>query len=92
MADSVPKDRPLEPITDPRLNTKPLDYKEQFQGAMNSQFVDPCKAAHKASLKCLDRNNYERIACEGYFQAYRDCKKAWTEQRKAERRAGIYKD
>ncbi|KAI5895019.1 uncharacterized protein SCHCODRAFT_02618375 [Schizophyllum commune H4-8] len=92
MADSVPKDRPFEPVTDPRMNATPLDYKEQFQGAMTSQYVDPCKAAQKASLKCLDRNNYERMPCQGYFEAYRECKKAWVEQRKADRRAGTYKD
>ena len=31
MADSVPKDRAFEPVTDPRMNATPLDYKEQFQ-------------------------------------------------------------
>ncbi|KAL1747942.1 hypothetical protein HDZ31DRAFT_60812 [Schizophyllum fasciatum] len=102
MADSAPKDRPFEPMTDPMVNAAPLDYKEQFQVRRPAPPRPPLKqdpagsndfpAAQKASLKCLDRNNYERIPCQGYFEAYRECKKAWTEQRKADRRAGIYKD
>ncbi|TFK71657.1 hypothetical protein BDN72DRAFT_793634 [Pluteus cervinus] len=73
----------------PLDNITPLDYKEQFQGRkVTSQFVDPCAAASKASMDCLNRNDYDRNACLDYFQAYRDCKKTWIEQRKADRRAG----
>ena len=28
----------------------------------------------KASYKCLDKNNYDREACQQYFDAYKDCK------------------
>lgn len=28
----------------------------------------------KASYKCLDKNNYDRDACQQYFDAYKDCK------------------
>ena len=38
----------------------------------------PCKAASKASMDCLDKNDYDRDKCLEYFQAYRDCKKAWV--------------
>ncbi|KAF9530361.1 hypothetical protein CPB83DRAFT_176154 [Crepidotus variabilis] len=70
-------------------NVKPLNYREQFQGRHStSQFIDPCSAASKASIDCLDRNNYNRDACLEYFQAYRDCKNAWIKQRKDDRRAG----
>ncbi|KAF8919565.1 hypothetical protein CPB85DRAFT_1212478 [Mucidula mucida] len=48
----------------------------------------PCEAASKASLTCLARNNYDRDACLDYFQAYRDCKSSWINQRKDDRRAG----
>ncbi|PFH49965.1 hypothetical protein AMATHDRAFT_146378 [Amanita thiersii Skay4041] len=73
----------------PQDNVKPLDYKEQFEGRqVASQFIDPCAAASKASMDCLNRNNYDRDACLDYFQAYRDCKKAWIEKRKEDRRNG----
>lgn len=29
-----------------------------------------------AAYKCMDRNNYDRDACEQYFEAYKECKKA----------------
>ncbi|KAI0322825.1 hypothetical protein OF83DRAFT_1048651 [Amylostereum chailletii] len=50
--------------------------------------ASPCAEASKASMDCLNRNDYNRDQCLDFFQAYRDCKKAWIEQRKNDRRAG----
>ncbi|KAJ7281797.1 hypothetical protein C8J57DRAFT_1298567 [Mycena rebaudengoi] len=72
----------------PHENVEPLDYREQFQGRESSKFIDPCEAASKASLKCMDKNNYDRSECMDYFQAYRDCKAAWIQRRKDDRRNG----
>ncbi|KAH6916165.1 hypothetical protein BKA70DRAFT_1179581 [Coprinopsis sp. MPI-PUGE-AT-0042] len=67
----------------------PGDYKKRFAGRqVTSQFVDPCAAASKASMDCLDKNNYDRDKCLDYFQAYRDCKNAWIQKRKEDRRTG----
>ena len=41
-------------------------------------YVSPCAAASKASMDCLNRNNYDRDSCLDYFRAYRDCKKLWV--------------
>ncbi|KAH9074947.1 hypothetical protein EDB83DRAFT_2354322 [Lactarius deliciosus] len=68
----------------------PKNYRETFQKQTTSQFTDPCDEASKASMNCLNRNHYDRDKCLDFFQAYRDCKKAWMEQRKADRRAGRY--
>lgn len=40
--------------------------------------LSPCEQAAKASLSCMDRNDYNRDNCMDFFQAYRDCKKAWV--------------
>ncbi|KAJ7077868.1 hypothetical protein B0H15DRAFT_954867 [Mycena belliarum] len=40
------------------------------------------------SRPSMDLNNYDRNACMEYFQAYRDCKAAWIERRKDDRRNG----
>jgi len=40
--------------------------------------VSPCEDASKASLACMDQNGYNRDKCMAYFQAYRDCKRAWV--------------
>ncbi|RXW22407.1 hypothetical protein EST38_g3470 [Candolleomyces aberdarensis] len=69
--------------------TVPADYKKTFANKrVPSQFADPCAEASKASMDCLNRNNYDRDACLEYFQAYRECKNAWIQQRKEDRRAG----
>ncbi|KMP09177.1 hypothetical protein CIHG_03506 [Coccidioides immitis H538.4] len=47
-----------------------------------SQFFDPCQEFADRSIKCMRRNAGDRDMCTDYFQAYRDCKKAWMTQRK----------
>ncbi|TFK32783.1 cysteine alpha-hairpin motif superfamily [Crucibulum laeve] len=85
---AVEKEETKTTVPNPE-DLKPLDYKEQFSGReVTSRFIDPCAAASKASMDCLNRNNYDRDACLDYFQAYRDCKKTWIKQRKEDRRAG----
>ncbi|KAH7917487.1 hypothetical protein BV22DRAFT_1026264 [Leucogyrophana mollusca] len=70
-------------------NAKPRDYHEQFSGReVYTKHTDPCEDAAKASMKCMDRNAYDREKCMDFFQAYRDCKKVWLDQRREDRRAG----
>ncbi|OJT01874.1 Cytochrome c oxidase-assembly factor COX23, mitochondrial [Trametes pubescens] len=40
--------------------------------------ASPCAEASKASMDCMNHNDYDRDQCLDYFQAYRDCKKAWV--------------
>ncbi|KIY52990.1 hypothetical protein FISHEDRAFT_69448 [Fistulina hepatica ATCC 64428] len=74
----------------PEDNVEPEPYRKHFQNKQASQFVDPCVAASKASMECMNRNDYDRNECMEYFQAYRDCKKTWMEQRKNDRQTGRY--
>lgn len=46
-----------------------------------SQYFDPCAEAAKMSMNCLDRNNYDKKKCKQYFEAYRDCTRAWKQKR-----------
>lgn len=57
-----------------------------FGSKRNSEYLDPCQEAATRSWKCLHRNNGDRDMCSDYFQAYRDCKKQWTTERKAAKR------
>ncbi|KDB23682.1 cytochrome c oxidase-assembly factor COX23, mitochondrial [Trichophyton interdigitale MR816] len=43
-----------------------------------SEYMDPCQDFADRSIKCMRRNNGDRDMCTDYFQAYRDCKKAWV--------------
>ncbi|KAI0741883.1 hypothetical protein C8Q80DRAFT_163182 [Daedaleopsis nitida] len=76
------------PLPIPQANAAPEPYQNHFKNKAVSKFVDPCAEASKASMDCMNHNDYDRDKCLDYFQAYRDCKKAWMEQRKADRRAG----
>ncbi|KAI5480824.1 protein of MTCP1 family [Pseudohyphozyma bogoriensis] len=67
----------------------PRSYTETFRGrSAHSQFADPCEEARKQSMKCLDDNAYNKSKCTNFFQAYRDCKSDWLNQRREDRRAG----
>ncbi|KAI0641941.1 hypothetical protein C8Q79DRAFT_986467 [Trametes meyenii] len=76
------------PLPDPQANVVPEPYTKRFKGKEVSKFVDPCAEASKASMDCMNHHDYDRDKCLDYFQAYRDCKKAWQTQLKADRRAG----
>ncbi|KAI0065500.1 hypothetical protein BV25DRAFT_1798376 [Artomyces pyxidatus] len=77
-----------QPEPSPQANVNPRNYRETFKVRHCSS--SPCEEASKASMACLNRHDYDRDKCLDFFQAYRDCKKAWMEQRKADRRAGRY--
>ncbi|WVQ93197.1 hypothetical protein IAU59_000261 [Kwoniella sp. CBS 9459] len=80
------EDKPPAPTAD---LSQPDDYKNTFKGRMTaSKFADPCQAASKASLECLERTHYNRDECLDFFAAYRECKGKWIAQRKADRRGG----
>lgn len=51
--------------------------------------TNPCLKESKASMKCLDENNYDKNKCAMYFEAYKECKKSWNERKAARRRQGM---
>ncbi|GJE91017.1 coiled-coil-helix-coiled-coil-helix domain-containing protein [Phanerochaete sordida] len=74
----------------PSDNVTPLPYQEKFnKNRPHTKFVDPCEKAAKASYACMDKNDYDRDSCSAYFAAYRECKRTWMAQLKADRRAGL---
>ncbi|KAI5850073.1 hypothetical protein BZA05DRAFT_400836 [Tricharina praecox] len=84
-----PHPTPSQPGADPASSSAPTEYargRERFQSKQRSEYFDPCQAAAERSLKCLHRNKGDKEFCSDYFQAYRDCKKRWTEERKEEKR------
>ncbi|KAK4192376.1 hypothetical protein QBC35DRAFT_485046 [Podospora australis] len=62
------------------------DTRSKFEAKDRSEFLDPCQEAAAKSIRCLHRNGGDRTMCSDYFQAYRDCKKAWIDKRKVDKR------
>ncbi|CAI4216082.1 unnamed protein product [Parascedosporium putredinis] len=71
--------------TNPESSDNPWTEEKKANKAI-SEYYDPCQEAASRSIKCLHRNGGDRSMCGDYFQAYRDCKKAWLEKKKEERK------
>ncbi|CAO1616980.1 unnamed protein product [Parajaminaea phylloscopi] len=69
-------------------NSKPRDWVPLMSGKTASKYADPCAHAAKASMKCLEDNQYDRTKCTKAFEDYRECKKSWVLQRRSDRQAG----
>ncbi|KAI1336259.1 hypothetical protein F5Y15DRAFT_419047 [Xylariaceae sp. FL0016] len=61
------------------------ETKRKFQNKSKSEYLDPCQDAAARSIRCLNRNGGERAMCTDFFEAYRACKKDWTEKRNKEK-------
>lgn len=46
----------------------PKDHITVFGNKKPSKYADPCAHAAKASMKCLEDNNYNRNKCLGIFE------------------------
>ncbi|KAI0328671.1 hypothetical protein GY45DRAFT_1325958 [Cubamyces sp. BRFM 1775] len=74
----------LPPLPDPQANVVPESHKivHTLRGnrasLCSATTCSPCAEASKASMDCMNHNDYDRDKCLDYFQAYRDCKKAWV--------------
>ncbi|KAK9419528.1 putative Cytochrome c oxidase-assembly factor cox-23 [Seiridium unicorne] len=60
------------------------ETKRKFNSKSKSEYFDPCQEAAERSIRCLKRNGGDRAMCTDFFEAYRDCKKEWTNRRKKE--------
>lgn len=60
-----------------------------LMNCMGNAVTDPCEVPRQQSMKCLDKNNYNRDACTEFFRNYRECKKTWLDQRREDRRNGL---
>ncbi|KAF9300331.1 Mitochondrial copper homeostasis protein [Mortierella antarctica] len=62
------------------------EFNKEYNAKAQSQYMDPCRAQTKASMKCMDDNNYDKKRCTRFFKDYTDCKKKWMESLREERR------
>ncbi|KAH7097535.1 hypothetical protein BKA62DRAFT_422213 [Auriculariales sp. MPI-PUGE-AT-0066] len=70
------------PLPAPEDNAKPHNWQEMFDGRhVVTKFIDPCEDAARVANECLIRTG-KRESCLDFFQAYRDCKGTWLEQKR----------
>lgn len=66
-----------------------MEERKGLPSRWNDKATNYCLVEAKASYKCLDKNNYNKQACEEYFEAYRQCKKDFNAIKSARRRKGL---
>ncbi|OBR04336.1 Cytochrome c oxidase-assembly factor cox-23 [Colletotrichum higginsianum IMI 349063] len=71
---------PQQPTTgvSEKVDESYAESKAKFENKAKSEYFDPCQELAQKSIKCLHRNGGDKTMCGDYFQAYRDCKKAWV--------------
>jgi cytochrome c oxidase assembly protein subunit 23 len=64
-------------------------HKDRFIIKEPSKYYDPCAESSKMAIRCMENHDedYKEI-CNEYFQAYRECKKEWMQQRRRDNRNG----
>ncbi|KAG0231576.1 hypothetical protein B0O80DRAFT_426806 [Mortierella sp. GBAus27b] len=62
------------------------DFNKTFYVKEKTQYLDPCREQTKASLRCMDENNYDKRRCTRFFKDYSDCKKQWMATLREDRR------
>ncbi|KAI7886068.1 hypothetical protein K492DRAFT_203606 [Lichtheimia hyalospora FSU 10163] len=92
----MPLTKPPPPPPKPTFDdpSTPPDFNDKFKKKETTKYMNACALEEKQSMKCLDKNNYDKSKCEYYFLQYRECKKKWAsridklEERRKLRRAG----
>jgi len=54
------------------------EFNKGYYQKAQSQYLDPCQAQTKASMKCMEANNFDKRRCTRFFKDYSDCKKKWV--------------
>lgn len=54
-----------------------------------SKFYDPCEQSRQALLDCILRNQDDRLVCQDFFDAYRECRKDFLKKKRQDRRDGV---
>jgi cytochrome c oxidase assembly protein subunit 23 len=76
----MPLTRPPPPPPKPEFDefSTPPDFNDKFKEKETTKYMNPCQLEEKQSMKCLDKNNYDKSKCEYFFLQYRECKKQWV--------------
>lgn len=69
----------------------PENHRHKYRWAMKepSKFYDPCEESRQASMDCVLRNQEDRLVCQEFFDAYKECKKDFFAKRRKDKQEGV---
>lgn len=69
---------------------KPENHRHKYRWAMKepSKFYDPCEESRQASINCMLRNQEDKLVCQDFFDAYKECRKDFFDKKKKDKRQG----
>lgn len=69
----------------------PENHRHKYRWSMKepSKFYDPCEESRQASMDCVLRNQEDRLVCQEFFDAYRDCKKDFFAKKRKDKQSGV---
>ncbi|CAK7898100.1 cytochrome c oxidase-assembly factor Cox23p, mitochondrial [[Candida] anglica] len=69
----------------------PENHRHKYRWALKepSKFYDPCEESRQASINCMLRNQEDKLACQDFFAAYRECKADFFSKRKTDKKSGM---
>ncbi|ABN68515.2 predicted protein [Scheffersomyces stipitis CBS 6054] len=53
-----------------------------------SKYYDPCEESRQASLNCILRNQDDKLVCQDFFDAYKECRKDFFNKKRKDRIEG----
>ncbi|KAK6463144.1 hypothetical protein DFJ63DRAFT_334701 [Scheffersomyces coipomensis] len=65
----------------------PENHRHKYRWTMKepSKFYDPCEESRQASMNCLLRNQTDRLACQDFFDAYKECRKDFFNKKRQDK-------
>lgn len=69
----------------------PENHRHKYRWSMKeaSKFYDPCEESRQASINCVLRNQEDKLVCQEFFDAYKECKKDFFAKRKKDKMSGV---
>lgn len=69
----------------------PENHRHKYRWAMKepSKFYDPCEESRQASINCVLRNQEDKLVCQDFFDAYKECRSDFFNKKKKDRREGF---
>lgn len=92
-SDQVVKDKEKVDFTEGGVDSfkfypdKPENHRHKYRWTSKeaSKYYNPCEESRQASINCVLRNQKDKLVCQEFFDAYRECSKDFFSKKKQDR-------